>query len=110
RVPHRRTPVTPWRVAPRRTDERLIPYPNARRAAPHSLIYLPPRTSAWQGAGRFVVEGFPRLIARRWPYHATSAAILIAGALLGYFPSRHDALAAYAPLMPGGLRAPRPTP
>jgi uncharacterized membrane protein SpoIIM required for sporulation len=109
-VLYRRTTVHLSQVATRTTDTRLIAYLNDLTAAAHSLIYLPPRKSAWQGAGRFAVEGFARLIARRWPYHAASAVLLIAGALLGYFASMHDALAAYALMMPGDVRSPGSTP
>ena len=109
-VLYRRTTVHLSQVATRTTDTRLIAYLNDLTAAAHSLIYLPPRKSAWQGAGRFAVEGFARLIARRWPYHAASAVLLIAGALLGYFASMHDPLAAYALMMPGDVRSPGSTP
>jgi uncharacterized membrane protein SpoIIM required for sporulation len=109
-VLYRRTTVHLAQVATRTTDTRLIAYLNDLAAAAHSLIYLPPRKSAWQGAGRFAIEGFARLIARRWPYHATSAVLLIAGALLGYFASMHDPLAAYALMMPGDDRSPGSTP
>jgi uncharacterized membrane protein SpoIIM required for sporulation len=109
-VLYRRTTVHLSQVATRTSDTRLVAYLNDLTAAAHSLIYLPPRKSAWQGAGRFVVEGFPRLIARRWPYHAASAILLIAGALIGYFAAMHDPLAAYALMMPGDIRSPGSTP
>jgi uncharacterized membrane protein SpoIIM required for sporulation len=109
-VLYRRTTVHLSQVATRTTDTRLTAYLNDLTAAAHSLIYLPPRKSAWQGAARFAVEGFPRLIARRWRYHAASAALLIAGAMLGYFSSMHDSLAAYALMMPGDIRSPGSTP
>jgi uncharacterized membrane protein SpoIIM required for sporulation len=109
-VLYRRTTVHLAQVATRTTDTRLIAYLNDLAAAAHSLIYLPPRKSAWQGAGQFAVEGFARLIARRWPYHAASAVLLIAGALLGYFASMHDPLAAYALMQPGDVRSPGSTP
>jgi uncharacterized membrane protein SpoIIM required for sporulation len=105
-VLYRRTTVHLSQVATRTTDTRLIAYLNELTAAAHSLIYLPPRKSMWQGASRFAVEGFARLIARRWRPHAASAVLLIAGALLGYFASMHDPLAAYALMMPGDVRSP----
>lgn len=109
-VLYRRTTVHLAQVATRTTDARLIAYLNDLAAAAHSQIYLPPRESAWQGAARFLTEGFARMIARRWRYHAASAALLIAGALLGYFASMHDPLAAYALMMPGDPRSPGSTP
>jgi uncharacterized membrane protein SpoIIM required for sporulation len=109
-VLYRRTTVHLSQVATRTTDQRLIAYLNDLTAAAHSLIYLPPRKSAWQGAGQFAVEGFARLIARRWRLHAASAVLLIAGALMGYFASMHDPLAAYALMMPGDIRTPGSTP
>jgi uncharacterized membrane protein SpoIIM required for sporulation len=108
-VLYRRTSVHLSQVATRTTDTRLIAYLNDLTAAAHSLIYLPPRKSAWRGAGRFALEGFPRLIARCWPFHAASTGLLIAGALLGYFASMHDPLAAYALMMPGDIRTPGST-
>ena len=109
-VLYRRTTVHLSQVATRTTDTRLIAYLNDLTASAHSLIYLPPRKSAWQGAGRFAVEGFARLIARRWPYHAASAVLMIAGALIGYFASIHDPVAAYALMMPKDVRSPGSTP
>ena len=85
-VLYRRTTVHLAQVATRTTDTRLIGYLNDLTAAAHSLIYLPPRKSAWQGAGRFVVEGFPRLVARRWPFHAASGLLLISGRCWGTSP------------------------
>jgi uncharacterized membrane protein SpoIIM required for sporulation len=108
-VLYRRTTVHLSQVTTRTTDTRLIAYLNDLTASAHSLIYLPPRKSAWQGAGRFAIEGFARLIARRWPFHAASALLLIAGALLGYFASMHDSLAAYALMTPDDFRSPGST-
>lgn len=101
-VLYRRTTQHLSQVATRTNDDRLIHYLNGLTAAAHSLIYLPPRTSIWAGCSNFVTEGFARLIARRWKYHATSAALMLAGGLLGYFLSLYDALAAYALMMPCG--------
>lgn len=108
-VLYRRTTMHLSQVATRTTDTRLIAYLNDLAAAAHSLIYLPPRKSVWQGVGRFALDGFPRLIARCWRFHAASAFLLIAGALLGYFASMHDSLAAYALMMPGDVRTPGST-
>lgn len=106
---YRRTCVHLSQVTTRTTDVRLVTYLNDLTAAAHSLIYLPPRKSLWKGAGTFVAEGFARVVARRCPYHAASALLLLAGALVGYFASLHDPLAAYALMMPGDPRAPGAT-
>jgi uncharacterized membrane protein SpoIIM required for sporulation len=109
-VLYRRTTVHLAQVATRTTDTRLIAYLNDLTAAAHSLIYLPPRKSAWQGVARFAAMGFPRLVAGRWPFHTASAALLIAGAFLGYFSSMNDPLAAYALMPQGEVRSPGSTP
>ncbi len=109
-VLYRRTTVHLAQVATRTTDMHLLAYLNALAAAAHSLIYLPPRKSVWAGAASFLFEGFVRLVARNWKFHAASAALLMGGALLGYFASMHDPLAAYALMMPGDTRTPGATP
>lgn len=106
---YRRTTVQLAQVATRTNDARLIGYLNGLTAAAHSLIYLPPRQSAFRGALWFATEGFARLIARTWPYHALSALLLVGGAILGYVASMHDVLAAYALMMPGDVRTPGST-
>jgi uncharacterized membrane protein SpoIIM required for sporulation len=108
-VLYRRTTVHLSQVATRTRDARLTAYLNDLTAAAHSLIYLPPRQSVWKGAWTFVVEGFARLIARQWRFHAASAGLVIGGALLGYFASMNDLLAAYALMMPGDVRSPGAT-
>jgi len=108
-VLYRRTTVHLSQAATRTTDARLIRYLNGLTAAAHALIYLPPRRSAWAGASRFVVEGFPRLLARCWRFHAVSAVLLFGGGLLAYLVSVHDASAAYALLPPGDVRLPGST-
>ncbi|NQT38917.1 MAG: stage II sporulation protein M [Planctomycetes bacterium] len=108
-VLYRRTTVHLSQAATRTTDEKLIWYLNGLTAAAHALIYLPPRQSAWAGAGRFVAEGFPRLVARCWRFHAVSAALLLGGGLLAYLVSMQDASAAYALLPPGDVRQPGST-
>lgn len=97
---YRRTTQHLSQVLTRTNDAQLIHYLNDLTAAAHSLIYLPPRASVWTGCSNFLMEGFARLIVRRGRYHATSAALLLTGGLLGYFLSLHDALAAYALMMP----------
>lgn len=108
-VLYRKTAVHLAQVATRTSDARLMAYLNDLTAAAHSLIYLPPRQSIWRGAGTFLFEGFARSIARNWRYHAVSAVLLMGGALLGYFASMHDSLAAYALMMPGDPRSPGAT-
>ncbi|MDB5337249.1 MAG: protein of unknown function transrane [Planctomycetaceae bacterium] len=99
---YRRTTQHLSQVATRTQDAKLIHYLNGLTAAAHSLIYLPPRKSIWTGCSDFIVEGFARLIVRRWRYHATSAALMLIGGVLGYFLSLYDILAAYALMMPCG--------
>lgn len=108
-VLYRRTTVHLSQVATRTTDAGLIAYLHGLTAAAHSLIYLPPRQSVWNGAWTFVFEGFARLIARTWRYQAISAALTLGGVALGYFASLHDMLAAYALMMPGDVRTPGST-
>lgn len=108
-VLYRRTTQHLSQVATRTTDNHLINYLNSLTAAAHSLIYLPPKKSVLEGCSLFVVEGFARLVARRWRYHAISGAFLVIGVLLGYFVSLHDVLAAYALMMPGDSRSPGAT-
>lgn len=110
-VLYRRTTQHLSQVSTRTSDARLIQYLNGLTAAAHSLIYLPPTKSIWRGCGEFVFNGFARLIARRWRFHAVSAGLLLTGALLGYFVSLHDPLAAYAlmPPMEGDPRTPGAT-
>ena len=76
-VLYRRTTQHLSQVATRTTDARLIEYLNGLTAAAHSLIYLPPKKPVLEGCGQFIVAGFARLIARKWRYHALSAALLL---------------------------------
>ena len=108
-VLYRRTTVHLSQVATRTTDARLKSYLNGLVAAAHSLIYLPPRKSALKGALAFVIEGFARLIARCWRYHAVSAILMIGGGFLAYAAAIHDPLAAYALLPAGDSRLPGST-
>ncbi len=108
-VLYRRTTVHLSQVATRTTDAKLKSYLNGLAAAAHSLIYLPPRTSMWTGAAKFLFEGFARLLARHWRYHGLSAVLLLGGGCLAYFAAMHDPLAAYALLPPGDIRLPGST-
>jgi uncharacterized membrane protein SpoIIM required for sporulation len=112
-VLYRRTTVHLAQVTTRSHDLRLASYLNNLTAAAHSIIYLPPRKSALQGAISFIAVGFPRAVARSWRYHATAAALLFAGAVFAYYAAAHDTLAAYALSMPaemGGARLPGSSP
>ncbi len=109
-VLYRRTTIHLAQVATRTSDRSLTQYLNDLTAAAHGLIYLPPRQSLFAGIGQFVFEGFARSLARNWRVHAISAALLAGGALLAYFASMADPLAAYAlwprqdPRQPGSTR------
>jgi uncharacterized membrane protein SpoIIM required for sporulation len=105
-VLYRRTTIHLAQAATRSSDRQLVSYLNGLTAAAHSLIYLPPRKSMLAGAGRFFVEGFARSIARNLRWHAISAALLIGGAVLAWYLSSTDVLAAYALSMPGDIRQP----
>lgn len=105
-VLYRRTTVNLAQVSSRTTDARLVEYLNGLTAAAHSLIYLPPQRSMWQGALSFVVAGFGRAIARTWRYHVASAVLLLGGAGLAFYLCSHDTVAAYALSMPGDTRTP----
>jgi uncharacterized membrane protein SpoIIM required for sporulation len=108
-VLYRRTTIHLARAATRTRDRQLIAYLNGLTAAAHSLIYLPPRRSMFAGALRFLVEGFARVVVRQGRLHAVSAALLLGGALLAYYLSVNDILAAYALSMPGDVRQPGAT-
>ena len=96
---YRRTTIHLAQVSTRSTDRQLQQYLNNLASAAHSVIYLPPRQSMFHGAWQFANEGFARLIVRNWRYHLASAVLLMAGALLAFFASLSDPVAAYA-LMP----------
>lgn len=108
-VLYRRTTIYLARAATRSTDRQLIAYLNGLTAAAHSLIYLPPRRSMFAGAAKFLVEGFARAVARQWRLHTISGALLLGGALVAYYLSMHDVMAAYALSMPGDPRQPGAT-
>lgn len=109
-VLYRRATIHLAQVRTRTTDARLANYLNGLTSRAHSLIYLPPKQRAFLGALQFFTEGFARAIARQWPYHFTSASLLLAGALLAYFAGTHDIIALYAimpandPRVPGASR------
>ncbi|QDT74607.1 stage II sporulation protein M [Lacipirellula limnantheis] len=96
---YRRTTIHLAQVSTRSSDRQLQQYLNNLASAAHSIIYLPPRQSIFQGAWQFANEGFARLIMRNWRYHLASAMLLLSGALLAFFASLSDPVAAYA-LMP----------
>ncbi len=108
-VLYRRATIHLARAASRTTDQQLVGYLNGLTAAAHSLIYLPPRRSIFTGILRFIVEGFARSIARNLRLHTISAGLLIGGALLAYYLSVTDPMAAYALSMPGDPRQPGAT-
>lgn len=109
-VLYRRTTVHLSQVRTRTSDLPLAQYLNSLTAAAHSLIYLPPKEPALKGAVLFVIEGFARAIARQWVFHATSAALLLSGALLAYLAGTADPLALYALMPAGDPRAPGASP
>jgi uncharacterized membrane protein SpoIIM required for sporulation len=61
------------------------------------------------GSVRFLTEGFARSIARNLRFHVASAGLLLGGALLAYYLSTTDVMAAYALSMPGDPRQPGAT-
>ncbi|WP_437223394.1 stage II sporulation protein M [Planctomicrobium sp. SH661] len=93
---YRRVTVQLSRASTSTRDTRLITYLNDLTAKAHSLIYLPPRSSLFSGGLRFISEGFARAIARNWPAHLMSFALVIGGALLGYAAAMSDPLLAHA--------------
>ena len=109
-VLYRRVTIHLAQVATRSRDARLMRYLNDLAAAAHTLIYLPQREPLFKGAVWFVVDGFARSVIRTWKYHAASLACLILGAVVAYFASMHDLLAAYALSIPGDPRTPGSTP
>jgi uncharacterized membrane protein SpoIIM required for sporulation len=109
-VLYRRTTIHLSQAVTRTTDSRLISYLNGLVAAAHSLIYLPPKRSLWAGAFQFAIEGFSRLVVRKWRFHATSAALLFGGAALAFAASMHDRMTMYALLPAGDSRQPGSTP
>jgi uncharacterized membrane protein SpoIIM required for sporulation len=109
-VLYRRVAIHLAQVRTRTRDERLAAYLNGLAAAAHSLIYLPPRQSAFGKIVSFAAYGFARTIARNWPYHLASILLMVAGACLSYHAATHDVLAAYALLPPGDPRQPGATP
>jgi uncharacterized membrane protein SpoIIM required for sporulation len=107
---YRRTAVLLARVRTRTSDQHLIEYLNNLTASAHSVIYLPPRESLLRRIGVFFVEGFPRAIARNGRQHLISAALVIAGALIGYFAASADPLVAHALWPEEDFRQPGSTP
>ena len=95
-VLYRRTSIHLSQATTRSTDRRLQAYLNGLTSAAHSLIYLPPSRSLTAGLRFLLVEGIARAWARNWRCHASSAALLIGGALVAYFAALTDPQAAYA--------------
>jgi uncharacterized membrane protein SpoIIM required for sporulation len=93
---YRRTTIHLAQASTRSTDARLIAYLNDLTSSAHSLIYLPPRKSMFAGFAALMFDGIARSIARNWRCHVLSAVLMIGGALLAYFASLTDPLAAYA--------------
>ena len=107
---YRRTTVHLARASTQTRDRQLIAYLNGLTAAAHTLIYLPPRTSVWHGAATFVVEGFGRSVMRHWRLHLLSAALVIGGALIGFYSSSADPIIAHALWPAADSRQPGSTP
>jgi uncharacterized membrane protein SpoIIM required for sporulation len=93
---YRRTTVHLARVSTRTSDQALLDYLNRLTAAAHSVIYLPPRQSLISRVGKFAAQDFPRAIARHWRPHLVSAALLVSGALVGYFAAVSDPVLCHA--------------
>ncbi|MGE3316052.1 MAG: stage II sporulation protein M [Planctomycetaceae bacterium] len=106
---YRRVTVHLAQVRSRSRDARLATYLNQLAGAAHSLIYLPPRQKVLAGIGDFLRNGFAQSIARGWKYHLTSALLLLSGAVLAYYATSNDALAAHALLPAGETRQPGAT-
>jgi uncharacterized membrane protein SpoIIM required for sporulation len=103
---YRQTAVHLARVSTRSNDQVLLEYLNRLTAAAHSVIYLPPRQSALSRFFEFVTEGFARAIARNWRPIALSAALVVAGALVGYFAAMADPVLCHAMWPSGDPRQP----
>ncbi len=103
-VLYRRTVVHLAQASSRTTDRALIQYLNDLTAAAHSVIYLPPKRRFPAKVGRFLAQDFGRCVARTWRYHAVAAALVVLGAVLGYYVSLTDLTAAYAILPSGEFR------
>jgi uncharacterized membrane protein SpoIIM required for sporulation len=109
-VLYRRTTIHLARVSTLTRDRQLTAYLNGLTAGAHSLIYLPPRKGAFEGAFRFLHEGFARVIVRNWRQHFTSLAIVVFGAALGYWAAVSDPMAAHAMWPAEDTRQPGSTP
>lgn len=93
---YRRTTIQLARVTSRSDDAQLIHYLNNLTAAAHSIIYLPPRDSAFRNIGRFAWQGFAQVVARHWRAHLISALLVVGGAILGFNVAASDPLLAHA--------------
>jgi len=106
---YRQTTIHLSQVTTRSTDKRLEDYLNSLVSSAHGLIYLPPRRSILHGVAEFLRTGFARVIVRNWKFHLLSLVLVASGALLGYFASMQDPLAAYALMPAGDVRQPGST-
>lgn len=106
---YRRVTVQLAQVTSRTRDQRLKLYLNQLSSRAHAVIYLPPRQSIFKGCFAFLLVGFARVIARHKWAHTISLLLLVAGALLGYFASMNDRVAAYALLPASEIRTPGAT-
>lgn len=107
---YRRTTTHLARASTVTRDHQLIAYLNGLTAAAHNLIYLPPQRRLLAGLARFVLEGFPRAIARNGASHFASLLLFLGGGLLGYFASLSDPLLAHALWPAGDARQPGSSP
>lgn len=108
-VLYRRTTIHYAQASTRTRDAALIRYLGELVAAAHSIIYFPPRRSTAVRLAVFLRSGFARTIGRTAKYHLISAALVLGGALVAYFLSTHDPMAAYALLPAGDVRQPGST-
>jgi uncharacterized membrane protein SpoIIM required for sporulation len=88
----------------------LVEHLNAVTASAHDLIYLSPNEGFISRLGRFVVDGFPRAIARQGKFHLASALLVVAGGLVGFFAARSDPVTAHALWPEADARQPGSTP
>lgn len=93
---YRQTTIHLSQVKTNTSDQNLIAYLNQLTAGAHSLIYLPPKKSVFQGAIIFILFGFARSIARYWRYHLAASLLFISGGLVAYYATLSDPLAGYA--------------
>ncbi|MCA9237019.1 MAG: stage II sporulation protein M [Planctomycetales bacterium] len=88
----------------------LVDYLNALTASAHGVIYLSSREPAVRRLGKFIVDGFPRTVARQWKFHLASALLVAAGGLVGFFAATADPITAHALWPAADARQPGSTP